>query len=111
MVLEITERPVGPEATAGPPQGAREGIEAVIELPGVDAQLAEVVAQHSFVVQPAGDVTRGPEPRGIGSAEELIGHGAAVLLEPEGPLPPDASGGRQAANPRAQLEMLVHLGS
>ena len=83
-MLEVAETLAGP-VLAGrrhPPQRTRHGVEVRIQLPGIHAELAQVVADHHAITQAVRDLARSPDAARVRATEELVRHRAVVHAQP-----------------------------
>ena len=95
-------------AGGGHPDESNAGGEVAGELDGLDAELAEIVADHEFVVELcAAEFAFGKSALGEEGAEEFVGHDA-IVGSPVGMGALHGDGAGEAVPASAEEEMFVH---
>src|SRR5581483_9078185 len=61
----------------------RGGVELIVQLAGVDAELTEVVSQHDFVLEAVREDSIRPDTCGVRASKKLVGDRAIIHFQPE----------------------------
>ena len=108
MLLVVAEpETVGSERL--PRDGERQRVEPVVELPGVDAERAQVVAEHQVVAPVLEELAACPDPGRVGGPEELVGDQPVVDREPLRKVAEGRARAGQRRDAAAEAEVLGEL--
>src|SRR5262245_44273366 len=108
VMLEVAPAAARPEvALWRPVQRRREGVELAVELHGVDAELAQVVAEHGLVLKVVLEIAVDIQARRIARAVELVRDHARIDAIPVRKCAPQAARAGKLCNAAADVELLA----